>query len=232
MDTIMLFKRFNVLICFFVLFFFSACSVKGPTKDQIVPLDIACIGDSITYGYKLSDPAKNSYPAQLARKSYGQWRVHNLGVTGATVNDKGDIPYSSQNQYQMLMTAVPDVAVIMLGTNDLKNKNWPFVTDFIQDYSSMIEKIQNLPSHPQVVLCSVPPVFADHPNGISSERQKMINVLLSKVVDITGVEYLDLSDLLLNKKGYYIDGIHPNNAGAAAIANIVFKTVSRLQKFR
>ena len=69
----------------------------------------------------------------------------------------------------------------------------------------------------------------NYSNGINSDRQKQINSLVSKVVETTGAEYLDVSNLLLNKKDYFIDGVHPNNAGANEIEQIVFNRISELQ---
>jgi sialate O-acetylesterase len=206
----------------------SSCGYKDSSKGYLTPLNIVCVGDSITYGYKLPDPAKDSYPTQLSRKATGQWTIANLGVNGATVVTKGDIPYTSQSQYQQLMKMSPDVAVIMLGTNDMKDNNWLFVSDFVQDYSRMVKTIQNLPSHPQVIVCSIPPIFADYPNGLNAERQQQINTLVRNVVELTGAEYLDVSNSLLGKSVFFIDGVHPNNAGAIALANMVFDKLSQL----
>lgn len=228
MAITILLRRCGGIVCLLIVFFLSSCSYKE-SQINVVPLEIACIGDSITYGYKLSDPVQYSYPSRLARKSSDQWRVLNLGVNGATVVNKGDIPYVSQDQYKKLMNAAPDVVVIMLGSNDLKNNNWSFLSDFVPDYTRLVKNVQNLASHPQIILCSVPPIFTNYSNGINSDRQKQINSLVSKVVETTGAEYLDVSGLLLNKKDYFIDGVHPNNAGANEIAQIVFNRISKLQ---
>ena len=87
----MFFVRFLKIssVMLFLLLTLSACFDK---KGSLKPLKIVCLGDSITYGHKLVDPTRQSYPAQLARLSRGQWRVMNSGVNGATVLNKGDGP--------------------------------------------------------------------------------------------------------------------------------------------
>src|SRR5690349_13172296 len=41
---------------------------------------IACVGDSITFGYGLGDPNTESYPAQLAQRLGSAHTVQNFGV--------------------------------------------------------------------------------------------------------------------------------------------------------
>ena len=47
---------------------------------------VACIGDSITYGYGLADRANESYPSQLQKlldtKEPGKYEVRNFGNSG------------------------------------------------------------------------------------------------------------------------------------------------------
>jgi len=224
----MRFWRFTVTISLLSVFLLSSCGYKEPAKEKVITLQVACLGDSITYGYKLADPNRKSYPARLSQQSRGRWQVFNLGVNGATVINRGDIPIAVQKPYQRLMRSEPDVAVIMLGTNDAKNSNWRFIGDFVHDYTVIIETIQRLSSRPHIIVCSVPPIFTNHPSGINSERVAEINVLVKKVVDKTGVDFLDINSFLKEKSSLFIDGIHPNIAGDQKIADLVYKKVSTL----
>ncbi len=63
---------------------------------------VACVGDSITYGSGIANPAQDRYPAQLQRilQQYDPaWKVQNFGVSGATLLSKGDLPYVHQTAY-------------------------------------------------------------------------------------------------------------------------------------
>ncbi len=224
----MRFMRFAATLGLLSVFLLSSCGYKGPEEKRQAVLRVACLGDSITYGYKLADPVHKSYPARLSQQSNGIWDVLNLGVNGATVINKGDIPITAQKEYQRLMSSEPDVAVIMLGTNDTKNKNWQFIDDFVRDYTAMIETIERLPSRPHVIVCSIPPIFTDYPNGIKAEREKEINVLIKKVADIAGVDFFDINTLLSHKSSLFIDGVHPNVNGDQVIAKLISKKISTL----
>ena len=91
MHLIRIVKFFCVALV--ILLSLSACVDK---KEQLSPLKIVCLGDSITYGHKLADPALQSYPGQLSQQAHGQWKVLNCGVNGATALNKGDIPITGE----------------------------------------------------------------------------------------------------------------------------------------
>ncbi|BHH84219.1 GDSL-type esterase/lipase family protein [Desulforhopalus sp. 52FAK] len=218
-------NKLNIVVCCIILALLSSCGTKIPFHSSLVAHDIVCVGDSITYGFKLSDPAHNSYPAQLSQKSNGVWNVTNMGVNGATVLSKGDIPYVAQKQYVELKKTAPSVVVIMLGTNDLKNNNWTHIDEFISDYVKMINGFHHLSSKPKVFVCSIPPILVDYPNGINAERQGLINSLIKEAATITGAKYIDVNAKFLANNKYSIDGVHPSKAGASLIADLVFKSI-------
>jgi sialate O-acetylesterase len=191
-------------------------------------LKVVCLGDSITYGYKLADPSRDSYPARLQRQAQGSWQVVNLGFNGATVLKKGDIPLTGQSVYTRALRSRPDVVVLLLGTNDVKDVNWRYLHEFEHDYESLLFSLQNLPTHPHVIACSIPPILIDYPNGLNRKRQQKINSLINSVVSRTGIDFLDLFSALAENKSLFVDGIHPNSAGATRIANLVFDKITSL----
>jgi sialate O-acetylesterase len=98
----------------------------------------------------------------------------------------------------------------------------------VRDYITLIEKIQQLPSSPKVIVCSVPPILIDYPNGLNAKRQKSINLLVKKAADIAGADFFDINTQLVNASSLFIDGIHPNIDGAQKIASLIFKKISNL----
>ena len=56
------------------------------------PIKIACIGNSVTYGYGHTNPAITSYPAQLQKLFGEKYLVKNFGYSGATLLRKGHNP--------------------------------------------------------------------------------------------------------------------------------------------
>ena len=94
---------------------------------------IACVGDSITYGYGLSNPSQQSYPAVLQSLLGSQHTVGNFGTSGCTLLKAGDKPYWNDANFSASDAFKPDVVVIMLGTNDAKPQNWSHKADFSAD---------------------------------------------------------------------------------------------------
>ncbi len=226
MRFILFARNFSLLFVF--LLFLSSCATKDQEIGQLATLEIICLGDSITYGYKLVDKVHQSYPAQLSKQAHGRWHVLNFGVNGATVTNKGDIPITAQKIYQRIIHSRPDVVVVMLGTNDTKNNNWRYLDDFVNDYTALIGRIQDLPSLPHVIVCTVPPIFADYPNGINAEREDAINILVKEVAATTKADFLDIYTLMSQEPALFLDGVHPNHLGAQEIATLVFNKVSSL----
>lgn len=138
----------------------TACGQRGLYHDPD-RINIACVGDSITYGAH-SSGGNTTYPAQLqlmldapGRASAGKYCVSNLGESGATMQKApfGDSPYWQRPSFGKLVSVKWDVIVLMLGTNDAKDAcghpasfcrndtccNWPHAgqTNWTQNCSSM-----------------------------------------------------------------------------------------------
>ena len=60
-------------------------------------LKVACVGDSITAGHALADPAHDAYPSQLARLLGDGYEVRNFGVSAATLMDAGNYTYRTRD---------------------------------------------------------------------------------------------------------------------------------------
>jgi lysophospholipase L1-like esterase len=186
-----------------------------------VPVKVACIGDSITYGAGINDRDKNSYPAQLAVLLGSQWTVENFGVSGATLLQKGDNPYWSTDQYQAAKRFNPDVVVIKLGTNDSKPANWKYKSEYVADYLAMINSLRQLESKPTVLIVRPVPAYSDG-WGISNKVIKEeILPLIDEVASKAGVKIIDLYSALSGKEELFPDKIHPGAQGAKLMAEII-----------
>ena len=71
----------------------GAIPVHPLKKPRDGDIHVACVGDSITAGYALADPAHDAYPSQLARLLGDGYEVRNFGVSAATLMDAGNYPY-------------------------------------------------------------------------------------------------------------------------------------------
>src|SRR4051794_4922043 len=91
----------------FAMSVLTACRTTNQT-----PVRVACVGDSITFGHRVPDPERNSYPAQLSAMLGDKWQVRNFGVNGATCLKKGTKPYNEQPAFRDVLSFKPNVIVI------------------------------------------------------------------------------------------------------------------------
>lgn len=195
-------------------------------------ITVACVGDSITFGTGIEDREKNCYPVRLQEiLGTEQYRVGNFGVAGVTVQKKGNVPYWEEELYEKSLKYDADVIVLLLGTNDSKEVNWKSSEKFKKDYLAMVESYEKLSGKPQIILATLPHIFAPDTNW---EKDVLMNGKIieeeSRIIKEIGKEkdmqVLDLYKLTEGKPEWFReDGIHPNKEGAKAIAKAVAKTV-------
>jgi len=109
-----------------------------------------------------SNRARFSYPAQLQvllDVAFGSemFEVHNFGVSGATAQQHGDLPYWTTGAFANVTASAWDVAVVMLGTNDVKPENWVDAEAFVADYEALLTTIDAA----QFVVAIPPPLMLD-----------------------------------------------------------------------
>ena len=190
------------------------------------PIRLACVGDSITAGYRLADAAKDSYPAQLTRLLGAGWEVRNFGVTGATLMHAGDMPYDKQWAQGAALEWRPDVVVIALGTNDTKDWNiGSHPDDFIPSYHALIQRFREANPGVKIFPCLPPPVFPEAMGIRDSVLEKDILTRIRQVANSDNLPLIDLNAPLKSAGPEFPDKIHPNPDGAAAIAAIVYGAV-------
>ena len=196
------------------------------TKPDINrPRRIACIGDSITWGFTLLNPWKQSYPAQLQQRLGPEYEVRNFGFNDAAARFDADTPYVKKRVYRDSLAWDPDVVVIMLGTNDTKKRNWdPEI--FERDYRRIVESYVGLPSKPRVVLVAPIrihvimniPLMGLYPDTM----EQGVRPAIHKVASDLGLETIDLKDLFTDNK-YCMDGVHPQREGARMLEEAIYR---------
>ena len=121
------------------LFFITLLLLTAFACAQKKPIKVACVGNSITYGYGIENREQNSYPSVLQRQLGKSYEVENFGHSGATLLSKGHKPYIQQEEYKKALAFAADIVVIHLGINDTDPRNWPnYRDDFVKDYLSLI----------------------------------------------------------------------------------------------
>ncbi|MBR5511093.1 MAG: sialate O-acetylesterase [Bacteroidaceae bacterium] len=190
---------------------------------------VACIGNSVTYGYGHAAPAETSYPTQLNRLLGESYEVGNFGKSGATLLRKGHRPYDKQKEYSDALAFVPDIAIIHLGLNDTDPRNWPNYRDeFIPDYLALIDTLRQTNPKVKIWLCRMTPIFNRHPRFKSGTRDwhAQIQEAIEETAKIAGTGIIDLHAPLYNRPDLFADALHPNAEGAGIIARTVYGAIT------
>ena len=234
-----MFKRINTpkfssifSLVAFVLFSLFSHFVKAQN------IRIACVGNSITAGARLSQPLTESYPAVLSSMlKQGQllnYDVKNFGIGGATI-----LRFGTPNLWPIidsLQKFKPDIVIIKAGTNETVGKprlNWEHISEFEKDYSDYISQIRKINPDCRIVICS-PLDMVIQTDGLSSERiadlsgrRPRIWELRKRIKKIARDEQVSFMDLTKPFKGKAdlmtkSDGVHPNRDGYHYLASLVF----------
>ncbi len=196
-------------------------------KVYTIPIKVACIGDSITAGTNLSATQKYHYfLAQLLGDGY---EVKGYGVSGATAlkDPKVGNSYWDHANFTKSTEFVPDVVIIMLGTNDTKGTNVTgglFEDYYIDNLTELVNHYKNQSQKPRIYLNTSPSAFttnADYNTLVSGELKAKI----TEVAEATGVNLIDVNAATASSEYFQTDGIHPNVTGAEAIAQAIYNNL-------
>ena len=192
---------------------------------------VACIGNSVTYGYGITDREKDSYPARLQEILGEKYKVRNFGFNGATLLLKGHKPYREKPPFAEAIDFKPHIVVIHLGLNDTDPRNWAHnKDDFISDYQEMIHVFENIETEPapRVWICRMTPIFSWHKRFKTGTRDDFWEI--QKAIEETAREealtLIDLHTPLYSRSDLFPDAVHPSEEGAAIIAKTVYSHIT------
>ena len=184
--------------------------------NSVNPIRVACIGDSITV---------TNYPSDLQSMLGDRYIVRSFGVIGSTVLIDTYTPYFYQIAFSVAKKFLPDMVIVMLGTNDARTDNFKSIDRFVADYMKLISRIQALESKPKIFLVKPPPIFDNVLELKSVNLLEGVIPRIEQVTDKLGLSIIDVYSALENHPEYFQDGVHPNNEGARLIAEEVYKTI-------
>lgn len=193
------------------------------------PVKVACVGNSITYGLTLDDPATQSYPARLQQMLGDGYVVGNFGKPGATLLRHGHRPYNEQEEYRQALDFAGDIVVIHLGVNDTDPRNWPHYTnEFVRDYLMLIDSLRSVNPEARFFIARLSPISDRHPRFGSGTRdwRGQIQELIENIAEISGATLIDFERPLLANPFLIPDGLHPNAEGAALLAETVYSAIT------
>lgn len=172
------------------------------------------LGDSITHGLGTKYPSL-AYPVQLSR--YFECDYVNMGVCGGTFW-AADL----DNHHRE-----PDIITIALGTNDWKMSKSP--QEFRENVSNYLTRLASL------YACQN--VFAILPFWRRDWKSTYNDMTFEDVYTILKEEYgkypyikqLEGTQLIPNHENFYVDGVHPNDAGLLH-ASLMLSKIPEIQR--
>ena len=212
--------KHNFLFVAMAAFAFAACGGNEQIK-------VACIGDSITEGHGISIQSEDGYPVVLNRILGNGYSVLNCGKSGATLQKKSDFPYWIFKECSNALALNADIVVIKLGTNDTKPQNWN-ADQFKIDYQSLIDTLRANGRNPQIFVCTPAPAFSHAWAIDDSTIVAGVIPIVTELAKANHLEIIDLHTALADKQEYFkVDGIHPDEPGAAYMAEIIAKAIKK-----
>ena len=200
----------------------------GSSEANASVIKVACVGDSITEGIGAS--SGKSYPAQLRELLGSAFEVKNFGVSGRTLLKKGDYPYWNESKFTESKAYLPDVVIIMLGTNDSKTRNWNYKSEFKSNYIELINQYKSLASNPKIYLATSP-IALDNVMGIRKDViANEIIPLQKEIAKEAGCEMIDINTFTKGHDDWFGDGVHPNNYGYSQLAGYFSNYVNAYKK--
>ena len=213
--------RFLPAVIAFALCISSFVQAHGNDKIRV-----ACVGNSITYGYGIADREHDSYPAQLQALLGDGYEVGNFGRSGATLLYRGHRPYVEMPEFRSAMDFKGDVVIIHLGINDTDPRDWPnYGDDFITDYCALIDSFRVANPKARIIMAQLSPISNRHHRFQSGTRDWLeeIQRIIPVIAERSHVELMDFHTPLYARPDLFPDGLHPNPKGAAIMAGEVYK---------
>lgn len=234
-------SRYAVLLCLFFSLIILASPALLADSPPPQPIRVACVGDSITYGTGIKDRADDSYPVCLGRWLGPGYDVRNFGRSGATLLNKGDMPYIKQKQHDEAVAFKPDIVIIMLGTNDSKHhggglpttnsvaQNWQYKADYVPDYEALIAEFRAANPAAKFYVCYPPPCFPGRWGIDDDTIHHEIIPLIRRVARESHAKIINLYTPFADKKEMFPDTVHPNEAGAKLMTTVIYHALTGKQ---
>lgn len=230
-----IFVIISVLTGAYVLYYNGKSDIMIHPEYREGQIRVACVGDSITYGYGIKNQPENNYPIFLGELLGDGFQVCNFGNIRVTVQPDGDQPYIKTYTYRDSVEYPADILIFMMGTNDAKKLNWQGADKFREDYLALLDDYVSAKNPPKVYLCS--PATALFPEGETQGASTYgiqplvvdeISVIVREIAEERGYGFIDINAATDDRRDLYgKDLIHPNYDGARLIASTVYAYLAK-----
>lgn len=212
-------------------FFFCVVLLVLPIANTLAKgkVRVACVGNSVTFGYGLAERETQAYPVVLQQLLGDDYDVRNFGHSGTTLLKHGHRPYVLQTEFREAMDFKADRVVIHLGLNDTDPRNWPdYADEFITDYISLIDSFRVANPNARIWICLMTPIGHRHHRFQSGTRDwhAAIQSAIRRVATNARVGLIDLHTPFYSRPDLFPDALHPDAEGAKILARTVYQALS------
>jgi beta-glucosidase len=192
-------------------------------------VDIIMVGDSITHFWEMAGK-------QVWDKYYANRKAVNMGISGDKTQN---VIWRLQNGE--VNSINPKLAVLMIGTNNSKNKD--YTSQQIADgVKAVVCQLRTRLPQTKILILAIFPRGSDEQRKDKTQNAKFnpqwakndkANDIVSKIADDKMIYYLDINKKFLNKKGVltrdiFPDLLHPGEKGYTIWAQAMEPTIAKL----
>lgn len=201
---------------------------------------VLCFGDSITWGFNPKNQMRMNeeerWTGILANGLGHEYTVIEEGLNSRTTVWDDPVKGPSKNGLKYLIPCLAshkplDLVVLMLGTNDMKQRFSLSTTEIARGINVLVDVIQKSESgikglKPEILLLS-PPYLRDE-TGFDDEFRNSYNKsqklpgYIKKIADEQGCYFLDSSKIMAASE---LDGVHPDILEHNKLGTVLIKEV-------
>ena len=216
--------------------------VQRPRAAVGKRLKIACIGDSITYGYGLADRANESYPALLQNlldaADPRPCEVRNFGNSGRgiyldSMRGSEKRGFRHMPEHKAALDWKPDVVICNLGINDCGEYIKEYTGgrrrgQFTDEYSALLGDYRKANPKAKLFIWTKLSPLAEGQKFHRSPEPFLMQADLEEVARRMNAKGIDRQEPLREDMDEILarDKIHPNADGARIIAEATFKALT------
>ena len=221
---------------FSFLFFNGLSGIRLNPQYKDGHIKVALVGDSVTYGHSVKNWPKNNYPALLSDMLGDGYCVKSYGVSGSTVQPDGDQPYNITKAYTWSHEFDADILIFMLGSNDSKPQNWKGAEKFKEEYIKLLNSYITAEKPLKVFICTPPTAYFPEGKTEGLSNYDVQPLIIEDIADIVrdvakenNYDIIEINNITENRRDLFgKDNVHPNIAGAKAIADEVYKYITNM----
>jgi lysophospholipase L1-like esterase len=173
-------------------------------------------------------PSAQTYPGALLSQLQGRYtsQIGSIGVANSGLPGEKAGTSSALSRFSSVVSSRAYEAVLLMeGSNDLSDRDSRLIPPAITNLRSMVRDAKS--RNVRVFLATIPPIVAGRPRGLAWSLVPEMNSGIRNVASSEGVTLVDIEAGFGASFEQYIgfDGLHPNEAGYAKIADLFFSAV-------